>query len=136
MLNRLLEKLEQKKALVSDGAWVTILQSVGLQAGECPEELNISHPDKVKSIAAVKAAKAICDSPVIVTMTFEKGKQGYRTMMGITIEHAVNELTEAGIDLLGTNCGNGIDQVVEIISTMRRFTNKYLVCHLNARILG
>lgn len=39
------------KTLVSDGAWGTLLQAKGLQAGECPELWNVTHPDEVASIA-------------------------------------------------------------------------------------
>ena len=38
--------------LVSDGAWGTMLQSSGLQPGQCPELWNIEHPDRVYRIAA------------------------------------------------------------------------------------
>lgn len=85
-----------------------------------------------EAIAAVKAARENCDLPVIVTMTFEKGKQGYRTMMGTTIEQAAVTLDKSGVDMLGTNCGNGIEQMVEIISEMRQHTDKFLVAHPNA----
>ncbi len=238
-MNIIFEKLKQKKILVSDGAWGTMLQSKGLKAGECPEEGNISHPEAVKSIAAayieagadivltnsfggselklsgfgyenqtenfnriaaqlsknaakdnklvfgsvgpsghflvplgtvtekqmidnfkiqikglseggvdailietmtdlgeaiaaVKAAQDVCNLPVAVTMTFDKGKQGYRTMMGTTIEQAVNTLVENNVDVLGTNCGNGIEQIVEIIAEFRQYTDKYLIAHPNA----
>jgi 5-methyltetrahydrofolate--homocysteine methyltransferase len=38
------EKLKEGKVLVSDGAWGTFLQQMGLQPGECPELWNIEHP--------------------------------------------------------------------------------------------
>ena len=58
---------------------------------------------------AVRAAKENTNLPVIASMTFEKGKQGYRTVMGVDIPTAVQELLAAGADVIGTNCGNGID---------------------------
>ncbi|MFZ5517756.1 MAG: homocysteine S-methyltransferase family protein [Candidatus Zhuqueibacterota bacterium] len=88
--------------------------------------------DTAEAVCAVKAAKAVCKLPVLVTFTFERGKMGYRTMMGVTIPRAVEALTAAGVDMIGTNCGNGIEQVVEIIAEMRRHTDKYLVAHPNA----
>jgi 5-methyltetrahydrofolate--homocysteine methyltransferase len=115
------------------------IQIQGLADGGADAILVETMTDTGEAIAAVKAARAVCQLPVIVTMTFEKGKQGYRTMMGVSIEQAVIELTAAGADLLGTNCGNGIEQVVEIIAEMRRHTDKHLVAHPNAglpRLVG
>ncbi|HNW50539.1 MAG TPA: homocysteine S-methyltransferase family protein [Prolixibacteraceae bacterium] len=39
------------KTLVSDGAWGTFLQQMGLQPGECPESWNLKYPEKVLQIA-------------------------------------------------------------------------------------
>jgi 5-methyltetrahydrofolate--homocysteine methyltransferase len=39
------------KILISDGAWGTFLQQMGLQPGECPESWNLKYPDKVFEIA-------------------------------------------------------------------------------------
>jgi 5-methyltetrahydrofolate--homocysteine methyltransferase len=63
---------------------------------------------------AVRAAKEHTALPVAVLTTYDKGPRGYFTMMGDTPESAVKELTEAGADILGTNCGNGIDLMVEL----------------------
>lgn len=45
------EELIEGKVLISDGAWGTFLQQMGLQPGECPELWNIEHPEKVLQIA-------------------------------------------------------------------------------------
>ncbi len=50
-MKKLSEEINEGKLLVSDGAWGTFLQQMGLQAGECPELWNIEHPDKVLQIA-------------------------------------------------------------------------------------
>ena len=63
----LLERLAQKKVLVSDGAWGTMLQAKGMPAGSCTEEWNISHPDAVREVAAAYA-QAGCD--LVLTNTF------------------------------------------------------------------
>jgi 5-methyltetrahydrofolate--homocysteine methyltransferase len=39
------------KILISDGAWGTFLQQMGLQPGECPESWNLKFPEKVFEIA-------------------------------------------------------------------------------------
>lgn len=45
------EELKDGKTLISDGAWGTFLQQMGLQPGECPELWNLTHPDEVLKIA-------------------------------------------------------------------------------------
>lgn len=45
------EKLKEGNVLISDGAWGTFLQQMGLKAGECPELWNVEHPEKVLQIA-------------------------------------------------------------------------------------
>jgi 5-methyltetrahydrofolate--homocysteine methyltransferase len=238
-MNDILKRLKSGEILLSDGAWGTLLQDMGLQTGNCPEQWNLTNPEKVKAVAsayvqagsnivltntfggssfklasydlqsktkeinrmgaalskevagdkvfvaasvgptgkflqplgdvseqemyevfceqisaqaeggadaiiietmsdsgeaalAVKAAKEVTTLPVIATMTFEHGKQGYRTMMGVSIEQAVRSLTDSGADIVGTNCGNGIEQMCEIISQMRNYTSKFLIAHPNA----
>jgi len=239
LMKTLIAKLEAGEILVSDGAWGTMFQKMGLQAGECVEEWNISQPSQVRAVAAayvaagseiiltntfggsslklknynlqnrtseinrlgvmlskeaagahvkvaasvgptgkflqpfgettgtemfdvfseqisaqiaggadaiiietmsdlseaiiaVKAAKSITTRPVLVTMTFEKGKQGYRTMMGVSVKEAVMSLTDNGVDMIGTNCGNGIEQICEIIAEIRKYTSKFVIAHPNA----
>jgi 5-methyltetrahydrofolate--homocysteine methyltransferase len=46
-----LDKISEGKALVSDGAWGTFLQSKGLQPGECPELWNLDHFNEIADIA-------------------------------------------------------------------------------------
>lgn len=81
---------------------------------------------------AVRAAKENTGLVVMSTMVFDKGPRGYFTMMGVTPEQAVEGLQEAGADVVGTNCGNGIEHMVEIASRMRAATDKYLVVQSNA----
>ena len=53
-------------------------------------------------------------------------------MMGVTPEQAVEGLEKAGADVVGTNCGNGIERMVEIATKMRATTDKFLVVQSNA----
>jgi 5-methyltetrahydrofolate--homocysteine methyltransferase len=50
-MRSIVKALEKGKILVSDGAWGTFLHELGLGVGECPEIWNITHRDKVLSIA-------------------------------------------------------------------------------------
>jgi 5-methyltetrahydrofolate--homocysteine methyltransferase len=83
---------------------------------------------------AIKAAKENTDLTVMATMTFDKGPRGYFTMMGVTPERAVKELRDAGADIVGANCGNGIEGMIELAKKMRSATDGYLLVHSNAGI--
>ncbi|MDZ7262492.1 MAG: homocysteine S-methyltransferase family protein [candidate division KSB1 bacterium] len=88
--------------------------------------------DSNEAVLAIKAAKEVTTLPVIASMTYEKGKKGYRTIMGHTIEDSVKALLDAGADVVGTNCGNGIEPMIEIVATMRKITQAPLLAEPNA----
>ncbi|GBC96080.1 Bifunctional homocysteine S-methyltransferase/5,10-methylenetetrahydrofolate reductase [bacterium HR16] len=45
-----LHEVSTGKLLVSDGAMGTMLQSLGLEAGQCPESWNLMYPEKVQQV--------------------------------------------------------------------------------------
>ena len=53
--------------VIEDGATGTMLQKMGLRAGECPEEWNERHPERVASVAR---AYVDAGSDVVLTNTF------------------------------------------------------------------
>ena len=64
---------------------------------------------------AVEAARRCSSSiPVVATMTFNATPRGFFTTMGTTVEQACRALVEAGANLVGSNCGNGIAAMVEL----------------------
>lgn len=73
----------------------------------------------VEAVQAIKAAKENTKLPVICTFTFEKGARGYRTMMGVDPVTAAKIAVEAGADVVGANCGNGIANMIEITREIR-----------------
>lgn len=84
---------------------------------------------------AVKAAKEVSSSvPVAATMTFDQLPRGFYTVMGVNIEQAIQGLTEAGADIVGSNCGNGIDKMVSITAEFRKHTSLPLLIQSNAGI--
>ena len=84
-----------------------------------------------ETTCAVRAAKAagLC---TLATLSFSKGPAGYRTMMGVSPEDAARALAEAGADVVGTNCGVPVDDVIEIVKAMRAVTDKPILVHVNA----
>lgn len=87
-----------------------------------------------EALIAVRAARENARLPVFSTMTFDKGPRGYFTMAGQTPEVAAKGLFAGGADVAGTNCGNGIDRMVEIAGKMRAATPGFLWVKSNAGI--
>ncbi len=239
-MTSLLKALKSGRILVSDGAWGTMLQERGLQAGECPELWNITRRDDVLAVAgsyvqagadmiltnsfggspiklahyglqdravelneaaaaisreaagndrfvlgsvgptgemlmmgqvteesvydgfriqaealkkggvdailvetmsaideatiAIRAAKEATGLEIICTFTFDKTpKGGYHTMMGVSPADMVKAVKEAGASIIGANCGNGFDQMVEVVREIRKAdTSTPVLVHANA----
>lgn len=73
-----------------------------------------------EGVLAVKAAKENTDLEIICTFTFERTvKNEYRTMMGATPIEAIQAALEAGADIIGTNCGNGFERMIDIVKEIR-----------------
>ena len=63
---------------------------------------------------AVRAAREKTDLPIIASMTYEKGNQGYRTIMGNDSKACVDRALEEGASVVGANCGTGIANYVDL----------------------
>jgi len=95
---------EQILALVDGGAdtiWLETMSSL-------PE-----------AILAIKAAKENTNRPVACTFTFQAGRKGFRTMMGVKPDLAAIQAMAAGADIVGANCSSGIADMIEITRQMR-----------------
>lgn len=226
-MHTIIQTLIAGAPVITDGAWGTQLQALGLSSGDCPDSWNISHPDDVRQVArryveagsqviltntfrsnrialegyglagqtaalnragvehsrqAAGTATAVFASigpsgkmlmtgevtpdqlaaafreqaealasaepdallietmtdldeallalaaaretglPVIVSMVFDSGKEKDRTMMGKTVEEVARALTAAGADVVGANCGLGIERYVPIGRRLRSAT--------------
>lgn len=223
--------------IVTDGAWGTQLQSLGLPSGSCPDEWNVSHPEWVEQVprcyveagsqvvltntfranrvaladygladqvvrinqaggaisrraagtqarvfgsigpsgkllfadqvteeelrgAFAEQAQALAASgvdalvietmadldeaklalaaaqstglPVVACMVFDSGKDMDRTMTGLPPEQVAKELTAAGADVVGANCGQGIATYVSICQRLRAATDRPIWIKANA----
>jgi len=238
-MGALLNLLADKKVLVSDGAWGTMLQGKGLAPQHCPEEWNVSHTEEVRSVAAQYARagsdmiltntfggsatklakmgygnrvrefnlagarnslqgapgvlvagsvgptgqfiqplgsatveemesvfseqiealleaglKAICIETmtaveeaaaavraarkldakldIITTFTFDPTPNGFKTIMGVDPQRVAEELPQTGANVIGANCGNGIEQMIDITIEFRKYTDLPILIHANA----
>jgi 5-methyltetrahydrofolate--homocysteine methyltransferase len=80
-------------------------------------------------LAAKKVAPAI---PIVATVTFEKRRKGFFTVMGSSIRQVAEGLAEVGANVIGANCSSGIEQMVEIARELRAATKLPLSIRPNA----
>lgn len=69
---------------------------------------------------AIKAARENTGLEVVCTFTFDKTLDGlYRTMMGVSPQEFAAAAVGAGAHVIGTNCGNGMARMIEIVGELR-----------------
>ena len=227
-MNAFLAKLLAEEPLITDGAWGTQIQNLGLQAGACPDEWNLENPEAIEKVArsyveagsriiltntfgasrlmldrhgladkaaainragseiSCRAAKgkayvfgsigptgkllftgevgetelsegfeeqamALAEGgvhgivietmseldeaklalraalktglPVVVSMVYDSGQEFDRTMMGTTPEEAAQQLKNEGADVIGANCGMGMEFILPVCKRLRAATD-------------
>ncbi len=83
---------------------------------------------------AVVAVRAACSTglPVGASMTFESRGDEFRTSWGVSIPEAVSSLAEAGASIIGSNCGQGFDEMLGIVKCMKGLTHLPIIAQANA----
>jgi 5-methyltetrahydrofolate--homocysteine methyltransferase len=82
---------------------------------------------------AIKAARTVApEISVVACMTFEDTPKGFFTIMGNRLVDAASELELAGADVIGSNCGNGIDKMIQIAVEFKKASNLPLIIQSNA----
>ncbi len=89
--------------------------------------------DLAEARLAISAAKSAApDLPVLATMTFDFTPRGFFTIMGQDVSMAAEGLSEAGADLVGSNCGNGAERMLEVARAFREACELPLIFQANA----
>jgi 5-methyltetrahydrofolate--homocysteine methyltransferase len=108
----------QAEALASAGADFLIVETM---------------TDLTEARLAVSAARRVAPSlAVMATMTFDRTRRGFFTVMGVTVAQAAAGLRDAGAEIIGSNCGNGIEAMLEIAREFRAQTDLPLAIQANA----
>jgi len=95
-------------------------QSIALEKGGADIIIIETMTDLDEATFAVKAARENTNCTVIVTMTFSKDLKGeFFTMMGVSPFEMVNSMKAAGAHIVGSNCGNGIRDMISIVTEIR-----------------
>ncbi len=110
------------------------LQAKALKEGGADAICVETMTDMQEGAIAVKAAKENTGLEVVCTFTFDKKVNNeFRTMMGVSVSEMVNAIKEAGADVIGTNCGNGFEQMIDIVSEIRKVDPTIpILVHANA----
>ena len=108
---------EQAEALAEGGAHVLFIETMS-----AANEME----------AAISGARKATDLPISATFTFDLSENGVHTSWGVTPAEAVHLLENAGADIIGANCGNGIDVILRVIEEMRPLTQRPLLAQPNA----
>jgi methionine synthase I (cobalamin-dependent) len=107
---------EQAEALASGGPDAIVVETMS---------------DLTEAGLAVAAAKAT-GLPVVACMVFDSGKNRDRTMTGVTATQAAEAMTAAGADVVGANCGVGIEAYVPICASLAAATSLPIWIKANA----
>lgn len=119
-----------------------------------PDEMRAAYVEQVKALAAggvdallfetlrvvqeaeiaIQAAKEHTDLPIMASMVFDRSADGFVTIMGVTPAGAMEALQRAGADVVGANCGNGIEDMVAVAREIRSASSAYSIIHSNAGI--
>jgi 5-methyltetrahydrofolate--homocysteine methyltransferase len=89
--------------------------------------------DLREALCAVKSCRAVSTLPVLATIAFSTATQGGRTVMGNTALDCARQLTDAGVQALGANCGD-IDpyQMSDILDVFSEATSLPIIAQPNA----
>ena len=90
------------------------LQIRGLVAGGADLIFIETQFDLAEARAAVAAARQECDLPVMVSMTFEQGV----SLTGSTPTIFAETMQNMGVDVVGTNCSLGPDQMLPVVQEL------------------
>jgi 5-methyltetrahydrofolate--homocysteine methyltransferase len=84
--------------------------------------------------AAIKAAKDKTELEIICTFTYDKQPDGsFKTMMGTSPQEMALFVKELGVDIIGTNCGNGFEAMIDIVKALKNAeTGLPILVHANA----
>jgi len=110
------------------------IQAVALEKGGADAACIETMSDADEARCAVRAVKENTKLEIIATFTFSKTVQGtYRSMMGLSPEEAVQRALDAGADITGTNCGCGIENMIDIVKEMKTGRpDAFILTHANA----
>lgn len=103
-------------------------QAVAFEKGGCDACLVETMSALDEAALAVRAVRQNTRLEIICTFTFELNSKGeYRSMMGVSPKDMAQAMIREGADIVGANCGNGMERMTEIVRQIRQAAPKCLV---------
>ncbi|MHA2226575.1 MAG: homocysteine S-methyltransferase family protein [Candidatus Hodarchaeales archaeon] len=91
--------------------------------------IDVWHVETMSDIQEIKAAitaiKKVSKIPIIASMTFKKTPKGFFTVMGNPVDQCISELIDTGVAVVGSNCGFGSDEFIDLVKAIRNVTPDY-----------
>jgi 5-methyltetrahydrofolate--homocysteine methyltransferase len=87
-----------------------------------------------ETVIAVEAVKSVAgEVPVLVSMSFDKSGDNFKTMMGVGIEAAVSKIVPLNVNAIGFNCGTlSLDDYVQLtqrfVAAVRELSEDMAIC--------
>ncbi|CCO23181.1 homocysteine S-methyltransferase family protein [Maridesulfovibrio hydrothermalis] len=104
-------------------------QVQGLVEGGVDLILGETHFDLAEARALVIATREVCDLPVAVSMTFESPAACLTGTSPLTF---IDTMQNMGVELMGTNCSAGPEQIFEVLKNMQPRLSSPLLVEANA----
>jgi 5-methyltetrahydrofolate--homocysteine methyltransferase len=89
--------------------------------------------DLNEAALAIDAARSLDSKiPIMATVTFNNTPQGFFMLTGSSVKDAAAALEKAGANIIGSNCGEGAVQMVEIAREFRKHSRLPIAIQSNA----
>jgi len=107
-------------------------QAAALDAGSVDFFLVETMFDLREALCAVRGIRGASALPVFVSMTFNRTRRGFFTLMGDSVRRCVEAFEALGVPVIGTNCTLTSSDLADCVREMRALTTKPLIAQPNA----
>lgn len=109
-------------------------QAIALEKGGADAVCIETMSDIEEAKQAIKATRENTNLEIISTFTFDQIAPGeFRSMMGTSPQEAALACIEAGADIIGANCGNGFERMIEVVKQIKSAVpDAFILVHANA----
>jgi len=83
-------------------------------------------------LLAARALRSVSSRPFFLSMTFEKRRRGFFSIMGDPIVAAMNAMADTGATAVGANCSLGSADMIEAAAEIRRAVSIPVIIQPNA----
>jgi len=111
------------------------IQAQALEQGGADAAIIETVSDKDETMIMIRAVRNNTDLEIICSASYNKTPSGFKTMMGVSIEDMAGSSLSEGAKIIGTNCGYGIEMMIEIVCEIHQlFPSFPIIVQPNAGI--